>query len=344
MTPEPPLRLALDEAALVHNWRALDRLSGSARAGAAVKANAYGVGARRVVRALAGAGCRDFFVAYAAEAAELDGLVDPAAISILHGPQDAADAACIAARGCRPVINSLRQAAIWLDAGGSRCDVMVDTGINRIGLSMDDLAEELVARLEVRTVLSHLACADEDSPMNARQQALWSGACAHFGTCEGSLANSAGIMLGSSFHGHLTRPGLALYGGIPRPELAGEIRQVVRPQAAIMQVRELQAGDTVGYNATFTAPAAMRAGVVALGYADGYLRCWSGKGMLRSMDRALPVLGRVSMDMTVIDLSAAPDLQEGDWVEADYSLPDASQASGLSQYELLTLLGRRFAR
>ncbi|MCW1403248.1 alanine racemase [Novosphingobium sp. MW5] len=344
MTPEPPLRLALDEEALVHNWRTLDRLSGSARAGAAVKANAYGVGARRVTKALARAGCRDFFVAYSGEAAELDGLVDPSSISILHGPQDANDASFIAARGYRPVINSPHQAALWLDASSARCDVMVDTGINRIGFSMDDLADPTIGRLDVQTVLSHLACADEDSPMNDCQRALWTDAVLHIGKCESSLANSAGIMLGSSYHGHLTRPGLALYGGIPRAELAGEIRQVVRPQAAIMQVRDLQAGDTVGYNATYTAAGPLRVAVVALGYADGYLRCWSGNGMLRSNGRELPVLGRVSMDMTVIDLTAAPELREGDWVEADYSLPEASQASGLSQYELLTLLGRRFTR
>jgi len=119
---------------------------------------------------------------------------------------------------------------------------------------------------------------------------------------------------------------------------------VARPMAALMQLRDLQAGDKVGYNATFTAPRAMRVGVVALGYADGYLRTWSGKGAMLHDGRRLPVLGRVSMDMSVIDLSAAPDLNEGDWVEAEYALPQAARVSGLSQYELLTLLGRRFAR
>ena len=119
---------------------------------------------------------------------------------------------------------------------------------------------------------------------------------------------------------------------------------MARPQAAIIQIRQLSAGDTIGYNATFTAPHAMRVGVIALGYADGYLRCWSDKGAMLAGDRVLPVLGRVSMDMSAIDLAAAPEIAEGDWVEAQYSLPEAAARSGLSQYELLTLLGRRFDR
>jgi alanine racemase len=344
MSPEPPLRLNIDSDALVANWRTLDRLSGKARAGAAVKADAYGLGARRVARLLADAGCRDFYVAYAGEAAELLGLIDPASISVLHGPLSEEDAAFLQQSGLRPTINSLEQAARWLGVGGGACDLMVDTGINRLGLPMDDLGAEIVGRLEVCTLMSHLASADEDSPMNAQQRARWTEARAAVQARDYSLANSAGIVLGTEYHGTLTRPGLALYGGVPRAELAGEVASVAKPAATIMQVRELSAGDTVGYNATFTAPCAMRVGVVALGYADGYLCCWSGKGMLRSNGCELPVLGRVSMDMTVIDLSAAPTLSEGDWVEVDYDLPQASQVSGLSQYELLTLLGRRFSR
>ncbi|MEJ6009053.1 alanine racemase [Novosphingobium aquae] len=344
MTPEPPLRLHLDSEALVANWQRLDALSGKARAGAAVKADAYGLGARRVAKVLADAGCRDFFVAYAGEAAELDGVIDPAAIRVLHGPLSDDDTAYMKQAGLRPTINSLAQAARWLKAVGGACDLMVDTGINRLGLPMEDLGNELVGRLNVCTMMSHLASADEDSPLNAQQCARWTEARAAVQARDYSLANSAGIVLGAEYHGTLTRPGLALYGGVPRAELTGEVASVAKPAAMIMQVRDLSAGDTVGYNATFTAPRPMRVGVVALGYADGFLRCWSGKGMLRSNGCELPVLGRVSMDMTVIDLSAAPTLSEGDWVEMDYDLPQASHVSGLSQYELLTLLGRRFSR
>jgi alanine racemase len=158
------------------------------------------------------------------------------------------------------------------------------------------------------------------------------------------LANSAGIALGADYHADLTRPGLALYGGIARPELTGVVRQVAYPEAALVQVREIGAGDLVGYNATFTAPRPMRIGVVSVGYADGYLRCWSGKGGFSWQGQHAPVVGRISMDLTIVDLSDAPDCREGDWLSIRYDPVTAAQTSGLSQYELLTLLGRRFSR
>lgn len=347
LPPEPPphaLRLSIDAGALAANWRALNALSGDASAGAAVKADAYGVGARQAVPILRDAGCRDFFVAHWSEVIGIHPLVAPESISVLHGPITASDATFARQAGVKPVINSLRQARRWLDGGGGRCDLMVDTGINRLGLPLGELGDEAIARLDIDVVMSHLASADEDVPLNAVQLQRWREACAAVPHRRTSLANSAGIALGSDYHGDLTRPGLSLYGGVPRAELAARIRQVACPHAAIMQVRHLQPGETVGYNATYVATAAMRVGVIALGYADGYLRCWSGKGRMLHRGQVLPVLGRVSMDMTVIDLSAAPDLDEGDWVEADYSLPHAAAATGLSQYELLTLLADRFAR
>ena len=342
--PPAALRLDIDREALAANWRALDRLSGSARAGAAVKADAYGVGARVVVPALWAAGCRDFFVTYAREAADIIDLVPPGSIALLHGLLNDTRAVWAHELGVRPVINSLEQARRWLAVGGGLCDLMVDTGINRLGLPMADLGDELIAKLDVDVLMSHLASSDADVALNAVQLARWEEARRAMPHRRASLANSAGIMLGEAYHGDLTRPGLSLYGGIARAELAGSIRQVARPMAVIMQLRELSAGDGVGYNSTFVASGPMRVGVIALGYADGYLRCWSGKGAMLSQGRRLPVVGRVSMDMTVIDLAAAPELREGDWVEAEYSLPEAAALSGLSQYELLTLLGQRFAR
>jgi alanine racemase len=342
--PAAPLRIAVDRAALVGNWRALDQLGGSAATGAAVKADAYGVGAHIAVPELVAAGCRDFFVAHWQEAGEIIDLVPPGWISVLHGPLDADDVAWARATGVRPVINSLAQAARWLAAGGGPCDVMVDTGINRLGLPMAELGDPLLGRLEIAVLMSHLASAEEDSPLNELQRQRWEEARAAVPHRRSSLANSAGIALGAAYHGDLTRPGLAVYGGVPCAALAPLIRQVVTPQAALLQTRTIAAGDTVGYNATFTAPRAMRVGVIALGYADGYLRCWSDAGRLQTGDCVLPVLGRVSMDMTVIDLSAGPELGEGDWVDVVYDLPRAATASGLSQYELLTLLGKRFSR
>jgi alanine racemase len=347
MPPDSPpaaLRLDIDRDALAGNWRTLDALSGRASAGAAVKADGYGLGVTTVAPVLRDAGCRDFFVAHWGEVAAIAAHVPAAAVSVLHGPLTDADVAYAQAVGARPVINSLAQAHRWLAAAGGPCDLMVDTGINRLGLPMAELGDEAIGRLEIDVLMSHLAAADEDVALNEVQRVRWQEARQALAHRRASLANSAGIALGPAYHGDLTRPGLSLYGGIQRTELDGRIQQVARPMAAILQVRHVGAGDSLGYNATFTATGPMRVGTIALGYADGYLRCWSGKGAMRSLGRRLPVLGRVSMDMTIIDLTRAPDLREGDWVEAEYSPVEASARSGLSQYELFTLLGDRFGR
>jgi alanine racemase len=221
---------------------------------------------------------------------------------------------------------------------------MFDTGINRLGLPLFAVSNPALQGLEVETLMSHLASADEDVAQNEQQLARFGEIAAAIPAKRRSLSNSAGIALGADYAFDLTRPGLALYGGVPRGELANEIRQVAHPRAALLQVREIAAGEGVGYNAAFVAPAPMRVGVVSLGYADGFLRCWGGKGALRSEGADLPLLGKVSMDMVVVDLAAAPAVREGDWVDVPYDLPTASAQCGLSQYELLTTLGRRFRR
>lgn len=344
--PLPPaaLRLRLDQGALAANWRALDALSGAARAGAAIKADCYGLGAAQAVPVLAEAGCRDWFVAHWQEAAVAARIVPPEQICVLHGPMNEAEAAYARAIGVRPVLNSLDQVRRWLAADGGACDLMVDTGMNRLGLPLADMGDPAVAALDIETCLSHLASADEDCAQNAVQLARFRDVAAAVRARRYSLANSAGIALGGHYHFDLTRPGLALYGGVPRGELAGLIQQVAFPEVSLIQVRTLQAGDSVGYNATFIAPGPMRVGVIAVGYADGYLRCWSGRGHVLWEGKRLPVVGRVSMDMTIVDLSAVPDCGEGDWLALDYALPETAAMSGLSQYELLTLMGRRFAR
>jgi alanine racemase len=343
-TPPAHLRLRLDRAALAANWQALNRMSGAACAGAAVKADAYGLGARQVVPVLAEAGCRDWFVAHWGEVPDLLAHVPPAQVAVLHGPLCDDDVVYARATGVRPVLNSLPQVARWVAAGGGSCHVMVDTGINRLGLAAADLGDPLLARLDIDLLISHLASADEDVAQNAQQLARFTALRGQIAARRYSLCNSAGIALGAAYHADLTRPGIALYGGIARPELAGVVARVARPEAAVIQVRDLAPGDAVGYNATFVAPRPMRLGVVALGYADGYLRCWSNRGALQHGADMLPVVGRVSMDLTAIDLSHAPQVREGDWLGVDYDLPQAAAQSGLSQYELLTLLHRRFAR
>lgn len=344
--PEAPLLLDIDPEALVTNWRYLNELSGTARAGAVVKAQAYGIGSRRVVPHLHRAGCRNFFTSYLSEAADIlqFKFIDPSEVAFLHGPLSYDEAIWAKALGIRPVINTLAQARLWNDVQGGLCDIMVDTGINRIGLSLADLSHPAVAALQIDIVHSHLASAEEESSFNRVQQERWKHALGVVAHRRAALANSAGIALGRDFHGDVTRPGLALFGGVPCPAMAGKIRQVVTPRVLLMQVRDIKAGETIGYNQTFVAGKAMRIGVVSIGYADGYLRCWSGKGAMLHRGRRLPILGRVSMDMTVVDLEQAPDLREGDWVEVDYDLAKASRLTGLTQYELLTLLADRFVR
>ncbi|MEO1967907.1 MAG: alanine racemase [Sphingomonadaceae bacterium] len=341
--PSPILRLDLDTEALASNWRVLDRMSGIAKAGAAIKADCYGLGAAQCLPILREAGARDFFVAHWSEVPGALAHCPAEEIAVLHGLMSRQDADFARQTGVRPVLNSLHQARMWQETGGGVCHVMVDTGINRLGLAMDEIGDPVLAELEIDILLSHLACADEDKPMNAHQRDAFGKVIAQVPHRRASLANSAGIALSADYGFDLTRPGLALYGGVPRPEMADNLRQVAYPQAALMNIRQLEAGSAVGYNAAFIAPRSMRAGVVSLGYADGILRSWAGADF-SSEGRRLPILGKVSMDMIVIDLSAAPELKEGDWVELPYHLPDAAQQTSLSQYELLTLLGRRFRR
>jgi alanine racemase len=339
--PPPTLRLRIDADALAGNWRALDRLSRPGRAGAAIKADCYGLGIHRCLPVLRDAGARDFFVAHWQEVAPALRQIPASQLSVLHGPLNEPEAAYARAICVRPVINSLHQARIWTNTGGGPCDLMVDTGINRLGIRPEETGDPAIAALEVQVLMSHLACADEDSAMNARQLAAFRDLVWRVPHRETSLANSAGIGLGADYAFDLTRPGLSLYGGVQHPALAAHIRQVAHPEAALIAVRQLEAGDSVGYNATFIAPAPMRAGVVSLGYADGILRCWRGAAFA-SQGRPLPILGTISMDMIVVDLAAAPELGEGDWVELPYNLPDAARQTALGQYELLTVLGNRF--
>ena len=335
-----PLRLRLDGEALLANWRWLSSESGTAACGAAVKADGYGLGARDVVRRLAEAGCRDFFVATWAEAEALAPWSDGLSLAVLHGV--AAEDSEVP-RWARPVLNTPEQ--VWRWRGRGPCDVMLDTGINRLGLSAEDVAAGMLDGLEIRTLMSHLASADEDVPANERQRDAFVELAAGIEAERRSLANSAGICLGASYAFDLTRPGLALYGGIPRREAEGNIRQVAHVEAQVVQRRRVEAGASVGYNATFTAEEPCELALVNIGYADGYLRGFSGTGRSRAAGGAwLPVVGRISMDLSAVRVDSAPNVKEGDWLELDYHLPTAAAQSGLSQYELLTTLGSRHER
>ena len=336
-----PLRLTIDRSALAGNWRWLAERAG-VPAGAAVKADGYGTGANEAVETLYEAGCRTFFVSTWFEAAALRGVPDDAEVVVLHG-LGANDERAALSSTARPVLNTVDQVARWKDvAPGRPCDVMIDTGMNRLGLRPDEIA--CVDGLSIDTLHSHLACADEDHDLNQIQLTRFRDVRGQVKARRYSLANSAGICLGRDYSFDLVRQGLALYGGIPRPEAEGAIRQVAHVEAQIVQRRTIRAGESCGYGATFVAEADTEAAILNIGYADGYLRGFSSKGVAFADEFALPVVGRVSMDLIAVGCDATPDLREGDWVEIDYDLPTASELSGLSQYELLTGLGSRFER
>jgi alanine racemase len=339
-----PLRLILDSDALVANWRWLAARNSGAACGAAVKANAYGLGAVDVVQRLAAAGCRDFFVATWDEAERLGPLPEDCALSVLHGVREA-DIPAARSIAARPVLNSAEQVVRWRQlVPDAPCDVMVDTGMNRLGLTPEQALSGLLDGLKIDVLMSHLACADELAhPMNDVQRKAFSELRQSIPARRYSLANSAGICAGEHFAFDLTRPGIALYGGVQRSEAEGHIRPVVQPEAEILQIRDVPAGVTIGYGATFTTPHPMRAAILNLGYADGYLRCFAGNGSAMAGDVSCAVLGRVSMDLIAVDVTGA-NVREGDWLRIDYHLSSASAATGLSQYELLTGLGSRYQR
>ena len=333
----PAARLILDLDALAANWRAACRMAAGAEVAAVVKANAYGLGVEPVARRLWREGARQFLVAQWAEAAALRAILPQADIGVFNGllPEDMPLALAGVAT---PVINTMAEATRWAQAApGRRAHLMVDTGINRLGVDPADLAA-LPAGLAVDLMMSHLACAgDPGHPMNARQRAALAALPA-IGRAR-SLAASHGLRLGAGFRFDHVRPGLCLYGGSGAPFGA-----VARIEARVLQLRAIPAGATVGYDATWTAARPSRLATLGLGYADGFRRGLSNLGWAEIEGARVPVAGRVSMDLTVFDVTGVAGVGEGDWVRLGFDLPALAAASGLAEYELLTGLGRRFAR
>ncbi len=340
--PPAPARLTVDCRAIVANWRALAAASPGAACGAALKADGYGLGAAPIAAALVAAGCRDIFVAHWHEVAALGPQPEGVRVAVLHGVATDAIAEALASRAV-PVLATPAQVAAWRTTGRPG-DVMVDTGMNRLGLSPAEALSELLDGLAIDTLHSHLACAEiPGHPMNARQRADFAALAQRLPARRYALANSGGIGLGSDYAFDLTRPGIGLFGG-GRPPGPAPLAAVVALAARIVQLRDIPAGASVGYGATFTAQRPTRLATVALGYADGYPRALSNRGAARVGDVVCPLAGRVSMDLTIFDVTDAPPLVEGDWLDVDFDLAATAAASGRSQYELLTGLGARYAR
>jgi len=352
--------LRIDLAALAENYRILAR-HGAAGVGCAavVKADGYGLCLDQVAPALWSAGCRTFFVAQLEEGTTLRDLLPEAEIHVLGGLLPGLEDAFLAHR-LTPTLNSLGEIEIWAAHAGRQSKPLaaglhVDTGMCRLGLppeELDRLAGDLdrLAGIELASLISHLACAEQsDHPLNARQLAAFKDARAHLPACPASLANSSGIFLGPDFHFDLLRPGVALYGANPTPGRTNPMRDVIRLEARVWQVREARPGDTVGYGATYEVTRPMRIATVALGYGDGYPRALSNRGEVHVDGQAAPVIGRVSMDSTTIDVSALPEgkLRPGTLVEVvgpNNPIDRVAAAAGTIAYELLTQLGSRHHR
>lgn len=354
--------MTVDLGALVRNWQTMRDLSGNARCGAAVKADAYGTGADHAAHRLARAGCRDFFVADANEGARLRPVLPDARIFILNGIFEGSFAQTLA-HDLIPVINSPQQAAFWCGNAGARAYALhIDTGMNRLGLTVEQAVRHAESSApSACLVMSHFACADEPAhPLNAHQIEVFAGLTDYFPGIEASLANSAGILLGSAAHHDLTRPGIALYGGEPTTGAAIPMRPVVTVKAQVLVIRQARAGQTVSYGAAHTLTRDSRIAVSGVGYADGFQRSGSGAGVpLRTAVSQgahgaingirVPVIGKITMDLTMFDVTDLPDnaVSAGDWVELigpTISLDAAAAAMGSVSYEVLTSLSRRAAR
>jgi alanine racemase len=340
--------LTIDCAAIVANWRDLAARHG-AEVAAVLKADAYGLGAAPVGSALAAAGCRVFFVAHLAEGMALRAVLGPAPrIAVLNGFAPGADDDA----ALTPVLNALGDLATW--QGESRAAfVHLDTGMARLGLDAREAARlvqdpALLGSIRVAAWMSHLACADEpEHPLNAQQAARFAALCARLPAAPRSLANSSGIFLGAPFRGDLARPGAALHGINPQPGRPNPLRQVVRLEAPVLQIREIGAGESVGYGASWVAARPSRIATVAAGYADGYLRSLSGRGQGFVGDVPIPLIGRVSMDLLTFDATDLPALAPGDRITliGPRNTPDdIALRAGTIGYEVLTSLGTRYAR
>lgn len=335
------LTISLDD--IRANWRTLAAMT-DGETGAVVKADAYGLGAGKVARALAREGARKFFVAVAEEGAALRQELGPGpAIHVFAGHMPG-DADMIRDTELVPMINSIDQLIRHVEAlPGAPFGIQLDTGMNRLGMEPAEWGAVAEVALEQRPVLvmSHLACADEpDHPMNAKQLRVFRELTDGLGIPR-SLANTGGVLLGPDYHFEVTRPGIGVYGGLPFVEA----RPVVSLDLPVIQCRTLAPGETVGYSNTFTASRETRIATVAAGYADGILRAMGPKTQLYADDTACPIAGRISMDLICVDITALDDDPTSlELLGRHQSIDTLADNAGTIGYEILTSLGSRYRR
>jgi alanine racemase len=353
--------LAIDLDAIVANWRLCrQRLTAGARCAAVVKADAYGLGAARVAPALARAGCQRFFVATIDEGIDLRRCLPESEILVLNGPLPGTEEDFLAFR-LVPVLNSLEQAVAWAGfctATGSRLPAAlhIDTAMSRLGLHLYDAWQltnnpAALGAFDLILVMTHLACADDPGhPYNQEQLAAFTAARSLFPGVEASIAASFGMFLGPQWHADWVRPGAALYGISPVTGGPNPTAGVVTLKARILQVRKVDAGDTVGYGATHSITEdGRRLATAGVGYADGIFRSLSNRGCGYLGEIRVPLVGRVSMDLIVFDVSDVPAEQArpGDAIEIigpHNPVDEVARAADTIGYEILTALGHRYHR
>ena len=335
--------ITIDLDAIIANWRALDKLT-TAETGAVVKADGYGLGAGRVAKALAKAGARRFFVAVAEEGAAIrQALGSGPQISVFAGHMRG-DTDMIGDLDLTPMLNSIDQISRHFEAlPGKPFGIQLDTGMNRLGMEWDEwgaIAEIALAQ-HPTLVMSHLACADEpDHPMNAYQLDVFHQMTDGISTPR-SLAATGGILLGKDYHFDVTRPGIGLYGGAP----FAAARHVEQMDLPVVQIRNLNAGEVVGYANAWQAQRPSRIATVAAGYADGLLRAMSDKATLYFGDEPCPLIGRVSMDLITADVTdLSQDPHALTLLGPQQSVDQLARSAGTLGYEILTSLGARYSR
>ncbi|EJL27166.1 alanine racemase [Caulobacter sp. AP07] len=349
--------LTLDLDALTSNHAVLKAQAGGAEIAPAVKADGYGLGAALVAARLWEEGARSFYVARLSEGLALRrALGDRAATIYLLDGVTPGSAPAIEAAGLTPVLNSLPQIEAWNSHARGRvldAALHIDTGMNRLGLRPEEAvvltgAMDRLGHVNIDLVISHLACASEpDHPLNARQLARFTETAALFPDARRSLANSGGIFMGEAYRFDQARPGISLYGGGPLDVPDARIKAVATLEAPILQVRVVPRGESIGYGATFTASQTTRVAILAVGYADGLPRAAHPRGAVWFDGARRPLLGRVSMDLTAVDVTDCDAARPGAMMQVigpDLPVDDAAAAAGTTAYELLTRIAPRARR
>lgn len=344
--------LTINLSALRANYRLLRSSHAKNNIAAVVKANAYGLGVDGVNKALWAEGCRDFFVATLAEAIELRAILPEAQIGVFQG-LFAGEEKEYVRYGLTPVLNDISQVERFIRSEIKNTMLHVDTGMTRLGLSESDLKNPILTKLQTPnsklTLLSHLACGSEpDHPKNSEQLARFHVALKYFPSAKASLANSAGVFLPPEFHFDIARTGCALY-GINPTDGKNPMQPVATLSAPILQIRTLDRDETIGYGATASAKKGSRIAVIGIGYADGYFRMLSNQGFAFVAGHKVPVLGRVSMDMVVLDISAIPQSKitvstRAEFINNQQTVDDIATQCHTIGYEIFTRIGRRVQR